>query len=132
MMITYEISCHIEPKQLADVRNSVGWNGRTDCHEKALQNSYFYICCFNDKELIGFLDVVSNGITDSYIQDVVVKPKYQGQGIATHMMEMAIQKLKDDKIHYISVMFDEKLTEFYKKFGFQIMMAGVMETYKSD
>ena len=48
------------------------------------------------------------------------------------MMEMAIQKLKDDKIHYISVMFDEKLTEFYKKFGFQIMMAGVMETYKSD
>ena len=99
---------------------------------KSLQNSYFYICCFDDKELIGFLDVVSNGVTDSYIQDVIVNPKYQKQGIGTCMMEMAIKKLKDNKIYAISVLFEEKLVNFYKKFGFYIMMAGQMETYKSD
>ena len=74
-MITYEISCPIVPKQIVELRNSVGWNGLTDWYEKSLKNSYFYICCFDDKELIGFLDVVSNGVTDSYIQDVIVKPE---------------------------------------------------------
>jgi len=131
-MVRYEISCPVEPKQIANLRNSVGWNGLIDLHKKSLKNSYFYICCFDDNELIGFLDVVSNGITDSYIQDVMVNPDYQGQGIGTRLMEMAIQKLKDDKVYAISVLFDEKLTEFYKKFGFHIMMAGQMETYRIE
>ena len=131
-MISYEVSCSIDPKQLVALRNSVGWNGTVEWYEKCLQNSYFYICCFDENELIGFLDVVSNRVTDSYIQDVIVNPSYQGQGIGTHMMEMAIKKLKEDKIYAISVLFDEKLIEFYKKFGFHIMMAGQMETYRSD
>ena len=129
-MIRYEISCSVNPKKIVDLRNSVGWNGTIDWYEKSLKNSYFYICCFDDIELIGFLDVVSNGVTDSYIQDVIVYPEYQGQGIGTRMMEMAIKKLKENKIYAISVLFDEKLTKFYKKFGFHIMMAGQMETYK--
>ena len=131
-MIRYEISCPVYPKQIVDLRNSVGWNGTIDWYEKSLQNSYFYICCFDNNELIGFLDVVSNGVTDSYIQDVIVYPEYQGHGIGTRMMEMAIKKLKEDKVYAISVLFDEKLIDFYKKFGFHIMMAGQMETYKSN
>ena len=131
-MITYEISCPVDPKQIVELRNSVGWNGLTDWYKKSLQNSYFYICCFDDKELIGFLDVVSNGVTDSYIQDVIVKPEYQHRGIGTHMMETAIEKLKADKIYAISVLFEERLAKFYKKFGFYIMQAGQMETYKAD
>jgi len=130
-MIRYETSCPVDPKQIVSLRNSVGWNGTIEWYEKSLKNSYFYLCCFNGDDLIGFLDVVSNGVTDSYIQDVIVSPKFQGQGIGTQMMEMAINKLKEDKIYAISVLFDEELIEFYKKFGFHIMMAGQMETYKS-
>ena len=131
-MNRYEISCSVDPIQIIELRNSVGWNGTVKWYEECLQNSYFYICCFDDSKIVGFLDVVSNRVTDSYIQDVIVHPSYQKQGIGTHMMEMAIKKLKEDKIYAISILFDEKLTEFYKKFGFHIMMAGQMETYKSD
>ena len=65
---------------------------------------------------------MSNAVTDAYIQDVLVNPSYQGQGIGTHLMDMAIEKLKRDKIYAISVLFEEKLLNFYKKFGFNIMM----------
>lgn len=37
---------------------------------------------------------------------------------------MAIDKLKRDNIYTISVLFDERLTGFYKKFGFFIMRGG--------
>lgn len=131
-MITYQIACPISPKEIADLRKSVGWNKMTGYYEYSLQNSYFYICCFDNKELISFLDVVSNAATDAYIQDVIVKPSYQGKGIGTHLMEMAIKKLKDDNIYAISVLFEERLLIFYKKFGFNIMMAGQIITHDVD
>ena len=56
----------------------------------SLPNSYFYICCYNNDNLVGYLDVVSNGVTDAYIQDVIVNPVYQGKGIGTEMMNVAI------------------------------------------
>ena len=108
-MINYKISCPVDSKQIADLRRSVGWNGMEDCYNLSLHNSYFYLCCFDGEKLIGFLDVISNGVTDSYIQDVIVHPNYQGRGIGTHLMEMAIKKLKENKVYAISVLFDEKL-----------------------
>jgi ribosomal protein S18 acetylase RimI-like enzyme len=131
-MVEYKIKCDIDPKQISDLRKSVGWNGMLDSYKKSLLNSYFYICCFNNNELIGFLDVVSNGITDAYIQDVIVKPSFQGKGIGKKLMDMAIEKLTQDGVHTISVLFNESNIGFYKKFNFDIMMAGQMETRKEE
>jgi ribosomal protein S18 acetylase RimI-like enzyme len=94
--------------------------------------SYFYICCYEKNKLIGFLDVVSNGVTDAYIQDVIVNPEYQGKGIGTNLMNNAIKKLKEDNIYMISVIFDESLLHFYKKFGFYMMLSGQLETHHTN
>jgi len=131
-MVEYKIKCNIDPKQISDLRKSVGWNGMLESYKKSLSNSYFYICCFNGNELIGFLDVVSNGITDAYIQDVIVKPSFQGKGIGKKLMNMAIEKLTQDGVYAISVLFNESNLGFYKKFNFNIMMAGQMETRKEE
>ena len=128
-MIYYKVRNQIYPKEISLLRESVGWNGMENYHAKSLKNSYFYICCYEDTKLIGFLDVVSNESTDAYIQDVIVNPEYQGKGIGTKLMNMAIDKLREDNIYIISVIFEEVLMGFYKKFGFNIMMAGQLETY---
>lgn len=131
-MLEYKISCHIMPEQIGELRKSVGWNRMSECYKTSLLKSYFYLCCFDNGELIGFLDVVSNGVTDAYIQDVIIKPSYQNQGIGSKLMTIAIEKLMSDKVYSISVLFEEKLLNFYKKFGFNVMMAGQMETYHMD
>ena len=130
--LNYSIKGIIEPVKIANLRKTVGWNGMENSYRKSLANSYFYICCYDKNCLVGFLDVISNGVTDAYIQDVVVSPVYQRKGIATEMMIMAINKLKQDGIYAISVLFDEQLQSFYEKFGFHIMMSGQMETRKED
>jgi len=131
-MIYYEFKNEKNPKEIALLRNSVGWNGMERYQVKSLNHSYFYICCYEDAKLIGFLDVVSNQSTDAYIQDVIVNPKYQGKGLGTQLMNMAIDKLKEDNIYMISVIFEETLMPFYKKFGFNIMMAGQLETHYAE
>lgn len=78
------------------------------------------------------MDVVSSQSKDAYIQDVIVNPEYQEKGIGTQLMNMAIDKLKKDKIYMISVLFEERLMVFYKKFGFNIMIAGQLETHYAE
>ena len=104
--------------------------------EKELRNpnltSFCYISAYEENELIGYIDCVSNGVTDAYIQDLMVKPEYQGKGIGTKLMNMMIDYLKDNHIYMISVLFDESLKSFYDKFGFYTMLSGQMETYRSE
>ncbi|MDR1629637.1 MAG: GNAT family N-acetyltransferase [Oscillospiraceae bacterium] len=125
----FEIKATVAAKQIAELRTAVGWNGMQNCYEKSLKNSYLYVCCFEGDVLIGFLDVISNGVTDAYIQDLMVHPAYQGKGIGTELMTRAIEKLKADRIFAISVLFEERQMHFYEKFGFHMIMAGQMETY---
>lgn len=124
MGLSYVIKGHVDIENIGDLRKSVGWNAMTEYYNKSLINSYSYICCYDNEKLVGFLDIVSNAGSDAYIQDVMVRPEYQGKGIGTVLMQMAIDMLKKDEIYAISVLFDEKLVGFYKKFGFFIMCAG--------
>lgn len=131
-LIKYEVKGMVEPIQIAKLRKTVGWNGMENSYKNSLNNSFFYICCYDDNNLIGFLDVISNGVTDAYIQDVMVNPKYQRKGIATTMMNMAIDRLKQNGVYAISVLFEKNLLTFYQKFGFNILMAGQMNTREED
>ena len=94
--------------------------------------SYYHIAVYEKEALIGYIDCVSNGVTDAYIQDLMVRPDYQGRGIGTDLMEKMIDYLKNKHIYMISVVFDESLKAFYKKFGFYNMLCGQMETYDCE
>ena len=79
--------------------------------------------------MIGFLNVVSNKVTDAYIQDVMAAPEFQGKGIGTELMNRAIAEIKARGIYMISVIYgEEKLRRFYEKFGFCTMLCGQLET----
>jgi len=119
-------------KQIADLREAVGWNRMESCYKNELMTSYFHISVYDGEKLIGYIDTISNGVTDAYIQDLMVHPEYQGRGIGTELMNRTIAYLKEKRIYMISVIFDEKLLPFYKRFGFFIMLSGQMQTYEMD
>lgn len=94
--------------------------------------SFFHIAAYDGDKLIGYIDCVSNGVTDAYIQDLMVHPHYQGKGIGTELMNRMIVELKDRHIYMISVVYEEKLKTFYNRFGFFNMLCGQMQTYESE
>ena len=55
------------------------------------------------------MSAVSNGVLDGYIQDLIVMPDYQNRGIGTTLMNKAINYLKYNKIHMISVIYGSKI-----------------------
>lgn len=130
--MTYIENQPVSAKAIADLRQSVGWNRMEDCYRNGRMISYFHLAAFDGDHLVGFIDTVSNNITDAYIQDLMVHPDYQGKGIGTELMNRTIQYLKENKIYMISVVFEEKLKPFYKRFGFNDMLCGQLQTFDMD
>ena len=130
-MITFIENKPTSAKAIAELRRSVGWPGMESFYTNPLMISYYHIACYDDEKLIGYVDTVSNGLTDAYIQDLMVDPAYQGQGIGTELMNRIINILKEKKIFMISVIYgNETLASFYSRFGFFQMLCGQMQTYE--
>ena len=91
----------VSVKELADLRESIGWNRMESEYKNPLLTSYYHIAVYEKEELIGYIDCVSNGVTDAYIQDLMVHPDYQRRGIGTELMTIMINYLKQKNIKYI-------------------------------
>ncbi|MDD4494282.1 MAG: GNAT family N-acetyltransferase [Eubacteriales bacterium] len=133
MNLSYHENTSISAKQIAELRRSVGWPGMESCYTNPLMTSYYHIACYDDDRLVGYVDTVSNGLTDAYIQDLTVDPAYQGKGIGKELMNRIIAKLKENKIFMISVIYgNAELAPFYERFGFFQMLCGQMQTYETE
>ena len=128
-ILVYKFNEKVSVKALADLRESVGWNRMDREYQNPLMTSYYHIAVYEKEKLIGYIDSVSNGVTDAYIQDLMVCPDYQGSGIGTALMDKMIEYLKEKRIYMISVVYEERLKPFYERFGFYNMLCGQMETY---
>lgn len=128
----YKYNETVSAKDLSDLREAVGWNRMEDEYSNPLMTSYYHIAVYEDGKLVGYIDSVSNGVTDAYIQDLMVHPDYQGKGLGTELMNQMITYLKENRIYIISVVFEESLKPFYDRFGFSSMLCGQMETYNSN
>ena len=127
----YKYNEIISAKALSDLRESVGWNRMGNEYKSPLLTSFYHITVYEKNELIGYIDCVSNGVTDAYIQDLIVHPNYQNKGVGTELMNQMIAYLKEKRIYMISVVYEESLKPFYEKFGFYQMLCGQMETFTS-
>ncbi|MDD4412897.1 MAG: GNAT family N-acetyltransferase [Patescibacteria group bacterium] len=77
-----------------------------------------------DKQLVGFIKLVidtkfSHDVCRAgRIEDVVVRKGYESKGIATKLMEKAVEKAKEIGCYKITLDCRLELESFYNKFGF--------------
>lgn len=124
----YEFDSPVTAAELADLRESVGWNRmERDLTDSRLRNA-FHLCCFDGTRLVGYVAVVSNGVTDAYIQDLMVHPEYQHRGIGQQLMQRALDRLRTDGIYMVSVIYGAaELRKYYDAMGFTTILCGQME-----
>ena len=127
MEFCYEYSPHLKAEQVAELRELVNWDGRIEKFKKKLGNTYFCVACFAGDTLVGYVDVVSDGIDDAYIRDLVVHPDYQRCGVGSKLLDMIITRVKSDGIKTLNVVFEPRLKDFYEKANFVIMAGGIID-----
>lgn len=90
---------------------------------KALKNSSTVVTAWSGEELVGLVRVLDDSELVAYIHYLLVNPKYQGNGIAAHLVKYIKEKYKN--YLYIELMPEEKKNvPFYEKYGFKVMEGG--------
>lgn len=124
---------NINPQEIINLYKANQWTA-ADKPEKlynALMNSQSLISAWNDNNLIGIGNAISDNYLVVYYPHLLVHPDYQGQGIGQMIMAKMQEKYKD--FHMQILVADENSTNFYQKLGFE--RAGSTESmwiYKGD
>ena len=121
-MIHYVENPDVTVEDVLPLYEAVGWTNYTTKPEMlkaAFENSLHIIGAFNkDEKMIGVLRGVGDGASILFIQDILVTPEYQHQGIGTKLLQQTLEKYKN--VYQIQLTTDNsmKTISFYESNGF--------------
>ncbi len=70
---------------------------------------------------VGMGRVLSDGVSDAYIQDVIVLQEYRGLEIGKKIVQLLITHCKSKHIEWIALIAEPNSKEFYSALGFSEM-----------
>jgi len=121
-MIHYVENPDVTVEDVLPLYEAVGWTNYTTKPEMlkaAFENSLHVLAAFTEEGiLVGVLRAVGDGASILFIQDILVYPEYQHQGIGTELLQMTLEKYKN--VYQIQLATDDstKTVSFYESNGF--------------
>lgn len=101
--------------------SQVGWTAYTEdlnALEQGFKNSLLVLASFENDELLGIIRVVGDGFTVILVQDILVFPQHQRQGIGTALLKAVLDRYSH--VRQIQLVTDNtpQTVAFYKSLGF--------------
>jgi len=127
--ISFEIIDSIDSKELESIFSlyvKAGWWSLSDDKyiddiNVIVRDSFCFVAAFINGKIIGCGRAISDGISDAYIQDVVVDEKLRGNGIGAKIIEHIVLYLRKKNIYWIGLIAQPGTENFYKRLGFSKM-----------
>ena len=121
-MIRYACNPRLDFAAVLDLYASVSWSNYTNHPrrlEQAFHQSLFVMAAYDDEELVGLIRVVGDGLTIVFIQDLLVYPHYQRQGIGRCLLQQTLERFKDVYQIQLATEQSDKNLAFYRELGFR-------------
>lgn len=120
--ITKESSVSID--DVLHLYQAVGWTNYTNqpqMLEQALSHSLATYLARDGEEIVGLVRLVGDGFSSVFVQDLIVLPSYQRQGIGSNLMKQALADYKDAYQIQLATEQTEKNLGFYRSLGFETL-----------
>ena len=101
---------------------AVGWTNYTNqpqMLEQALSHSLAIYLALDGDAVVGLIRLVGDGFSSVFVQDLIVLPSYQRQGIGSSLMKEALKDYKDAYQVQLVTEETEKNVGFYRSMGFE-------------
>ena len=120
--ITKETSVSLD--DVLHLYQAVGWTNYTNQPQmlaQALTHSLAIYLARDGEKIVGLVRLIGDGFSSVFVQDLIVLPTYQRQGIGSTLMNQALSDYKD--IYQIQLATDEseKTLAFYRSLGFETL-----------
>ena len=120
--ITKETSVSID--DVLPLYQAVGWTNYTNqpqMLEQSLAHSLATYLARDGEEIVGVVRLVGDGFSSVFVQDLIVLPSYQRQGIGSNLMKEALADYKDAYQIQLATEQTEKNLGFYRSLGFETL-----------
>jgi len=126
MEVEYLTVKEADPEQIKALFAEGGWwNEENDKIESftdsLIKSTYLFGIAKYGSRIVGMGRVISEGISDAYIQDVVVLKDFRHRGIGGGIVRMLLKELIARKISWIGLISVPGAENFYKEIGFEVM-----------
>ena len=103
---------------------SVGWTAYTDQPEvlrKGFENSMLTLAAYDGNQLLGIIRAVGDGHTIVFVQDILVFPEHQRNGIGSALLQAILNRYSHVRQIELATDNTPKTIAFYKSLGFHEM-----------
>ena len=108
--------------EVLSLYESVGWTAYTNDPQvlrAGFEQSMFILAAYEEDELVGLLRAVGDGQTVVLLQDILVRPDYQRQGVGTGLVRAALARC--EQVRQVQLVTDDRRStiSFYESLGFK-------------
>ena len=123
-MITVRKQGVVKLDDVLHLYQAVGWTNYTNqpqMLEQSLAHSLAIYVARDGEEIVGLVRLVGDGFSSVFVQDLIVLPTYQRQGIGSALMKEALGDFKDAYQVQLATEQTEKTLGFYRSLGFETL-----------
>jgi membrane protease YdiL (CAAX protease family)/GNAT superfamily N-acetyltransferase len=96
-------------------------------YRPVLARSLAYIVARQGEQLVGFVNLATDGGIHAFLLDTTVLPEFRDRGIGTALIQRAVAAAEQRGMQWVHVDFDEKHDILYRRAGFQPTLAGLVK-----
>ena len=123
-MITIKKQEFVKLEDVLHLYQAVGWTNYThqpEMLEQALSHSLAIYVALDGDAVVGLIRLVGDGFSSVLVQDSIVLPSYQRQGIGSALMKQALEDFKEVYQVQLATEQTEKNVGFYRSMGFETL-----------
>ena len=123
-MITIKKQEIVKLEDVLHLYQAVGWTNYThqpEMLEQALSHSLVIYVALDGDAVVGLIRLVGDGFSSVLVQDLIVLPNYQHQGIGSALMKESLEDFKEAYQVQLATEQTEKNVGFYRSLGFEAL-----------
>ena len=123
-MITIRKQEIVKLEDVLHLYQAVGWTNYThqpQMLEQALSHSLVIYVALDGDAVVGLIRLIGDDLSSVFVQDLIVLPSYQRQGIGSALMKEALEDYKDAYQVQLVTEQTEKNVGFYRSLGFEAL-----------
>jgi aralkylamine N-acetyltransferase len=100
--------------------------------DRLIVNSFVFAVVVDSStgKAIGMGRVISDGVSDAYIQDLVIRSEFRNKGIGTDLVTVLITQCQNHDIGWIGLIAQPGSFSLYSRLGFNVMKDHVALLYQ--
>ena len=126
-----------DEEEIAALYRAGGWwkkEYKTEDLRHLIRGSFAFAVATERKtrRAVGMGRVISDGVSDGYIQDLVVLRQFRKSGIGTQIVAALVNKCLQSGITWIALIAEPDTEQFYCPLGFRVMKGHVPLIFRGE